>query len=122
MIKTLLYILVGNTLALLVSDKALDGLSFEGGYAAYVAAALIIILLNIFIKPIIKLLSFPLIFFSAGIFLIVINAFILYLTKYTLSVIDIYGITMTVENYLTYVLAAIIFGLTNWFISWLIKE
>jgi len=59
---------------------------------------------------------------SAGLFSIVINAFILYLTHYILEVADIAGVALHVESLLTYVLAAVIFGVANWLISWFLKD
>ncbi len=119
--KILLTVLI-NALALFVVSLVLDGFQFEGGWIAPVIVGVIITVLNLIVKPFIKLLSFPLIFFTGGLFLIVINALILYLANYLLNIIDISGVAMHVENTLTYVFAAIIFGLANWFLHWAIKE
>jgi uncharacterized membrane protein YvlD (DUF360 family) len=35
---------------------------------------------------------------------------------------DIAGIALQVESLLTYLFAAIIFGVANWFIHWFLKE
>lgn len=122
MIVQIIYTLLANAIALFVSDKILEGLSIDGGYIAFIVVGLTIAVLNFFVKPILKFLAFPLVFFSAGLFLFVINAFIVYLAKYLIDVMDISNIAMHVDNLLTYVLAAIIFGLANWFISWLTKN
>lgn len=118
----LIYVIVTNALALFIASLVLEGLSFEGGWLAPVIVAAILTVLNFLVKPILKLLSFPLVFLSAGLFLIVINAFILYLSNYLLVVMDIEGVVMHVESLLTYVFAAIIFGVANWFIHWFLKE
>jgi hypothetical protein len=68
------------------------------------------------------LLSFPLVLLSAGLFLIVINAFILYLTVYVIEVMDIDGVSMAIQGLLTYLLAAVILGLANSTIHWFLKE
>ncbi len=122
MIVSIIYTLLANALALFVSDKLLDGLTINGGYIAFIIVGFTIAVLNYFVKPVLKFLAFPLVFFSAGLFLFAINAFIIYLAKYLIDVMDISNISIQVDNLLTYVLAAIIFGLANWFISWLTKN
>lgn len=114
--------LIANALALFACDKVLDAFTITGGIPAFVIFGGIIAVLNFFVKPILKFLAFPLVFFSAGTFLIVINAAIIYLAKYLLDVMDFGEITVQVDNLLTYALAAVIFGVANWFISWLIKD
>lgn len=62
----------------------LPGIKVESfGFAMLVAAALTIV--NIFIKPIIKLLAFPINLFTFGLFNLVINFGILYGTAYFIS-------------------------------------
>ncbi len=118
----LIFTIVINAVALFIVSLVLDGFTMEGGWVAPVIAAAVITILNMIIKPIIKLLAFPLVFFSAGLFLIVINAFILYLTEYLIRVMDIEGVSLHFDNLLTYGLAAIIFGVANWLIHWFLKE
>ncbi|MBT4384278.1 phage holin family protein [Candidatus Peregrinibacteria bacterium] len=117
-----LYLIVTNAFALFLVSILLEGVQFEGGITAPVIAGGIIALLNFFVKPILKFLSFPLVFISAGFFIIIINAFILYLANYIIFVMDIEGVAMNVDNLLTYVLAALIFGVANWLIHWFLKE
>jgi len=118
----LIYTIIINAVALFIASLVLSGFVLEGGWMTPVIAAAVITILNMFVKPILKLLSFPLVFFTAGLFLIVINAFIIFLTQYTITVMDIEGVAMHVDNLLTYVLAAIIFGLANGLIHWFLKE
>lgn len=117
-----IYVTIINALALFIASQVLTGFSFEGGYIAPLIVGGILTILNFFVKPILKFLSFPIVFLSAGLFLFVLNAIILYLANYVLVVMDIEGVTMQVDNLLTYLLAAIIFGLANWFIHWFLKE
>ncbi len=79
-------------------------------------------LLNLLLKPILKFVSMPLIFFSAGFFLIVINAAILWITDQLLEILDFTNIDFQIEGILNFLLAAIIFGITNWFAHWLFKR
>lgn len=111
-----------NMGALWATSMVLDKFSYEGGIVFLLIAGILMGILNSCMKPIIKLLSFPLIFFSAGLFLIVINALILYLLDYILAVLDFTGVNLTIDGTLTYLWAAIILGVVNWFERWVLKE
>lgn len=117
-----LYTIIVNALALFLVSILLDGFSFEGGYLAPIIVGFILTVLNFLVKPILKFLSFPLVFFSAGLFIIVINAIVIYLAQYILTIADISGVSMQVDNPLTYLFAAVIFGVANWFIHWFLKD
>ncbi|MFA5855550.1 MAG: phage holin family protein [Candidatus Gracilibacteria bacterium] len=114
--------ILANAVALLIISRLLSGFVFEGGYLAPILVAAILSILNFILKPVIKLLSFPLIFITGGLFLIVINAFLIYLSSYLLRVMDISGTALHVESILTYVFAAIILGVANWLIHWFLKD
>lgn len=119
---SILYTLLANGAALFLASRVLDGLIFTGGIPTYLIVAAILSILNFVLKPILKILSFPLIFISGGLFLIVINALILYLAQHLLTTMDFSGLSMTVDGPLTYLLAAAIFGLANWLIHWFLKD
>ena len=111
-----------NALGLFIVSKLLSGFVFGPSIISPILAGVTITILNAIVKPIIKLFSFPLVMLSAGLFLIVINAFILYLTVYLIQVMDIEGATLTVNGPLTYVWASIILGIANSTIHWFLKE
>lgn len=67
-----------NTLAVLVAVYMVPGLSFKDNWTPFVAALLLGIL-NAFIRPIMMFLALPLLIFTLGLFTLVINAFLLYL-------------------------------------------
>jgi putative membrane protein len=119
---SILYTLLANSLALFLVSRILDGMQFQGGIMTFLIVALIISILNFVLKPILKILSFPLIFLTGGLFLIIINALILYLAQHLLTVLDFSGLAMTVDKPLTYLFAAVIFGVANWLIHWFLKE
>ncbi|MEJ5167128.1 MAG: phage holin family protein, partial [Thermoanaerobaculia bacterium] len=56
-------------------ERLLEGIEAkEKGWYVYVIMALIMALLNIFLKPVLKFLSCPLIILTLGLFSLVINA------------------------------------------------
>ncbi|NOS70916.1 MAG: phage holin family protein [Verrucomicrobia bacterium] len=69
-----------NTLAVLVAERIVDGISFEkGNLWTPIVTALVLGILNYFIRPIMMLLALPLLIFTLGLFTLVINAALLYL-------------------------------------------
>lgn len=70
--KTLARILL-TTLALLVVAAYVPGVHIDGLQSA-VVAAIVIGLLNIFVRPILVILTFPITLLTVGLFLLVINA------------------------------------------------
>ncbi|MCX6270247.1 MAG: phage holin family protein [Bacteroidetes bacterium] len=67
-----------STLAVLITSYLLPGVHIQGVTAALVVAAVLAIL-NTFLKPVVIILTIPITFFTLGLFLVVINVFIIYL-------------------------------------------
>ena len=68
-------------LSVWVAAYFLDGITYEG-WQALAIAALVLGILNAIIKPVLTLLSLPLLLLTLGLFLLVINAVILKLTAF----------------------------------------
>ncbi|EKD93122.1 MAG: hypothetical protein ACD_28C00235G0002 [uncultured bacterium] len=111
-----------NIGALLVVTELLDQVTYAGGWKFFLVTGALIGALNTFLKPIIKFFALPAIILSGGLFLILINAIILWITEELVGILDLPGIDFNIEGALTFVLAAILFGLTNWFEHWLFKR
>jgi putative membrane protein len=75
-----------NALALGAAAMLLPGIYFEGGWAL-VVTALIFGLVNALIRPLVKLLTCPLIILTLGLFTLVVNAGMLLLTSYLAELI-----------------------------------
>jgi Predicted membrane protein len=67
-----------NTLAVLVAVSILPGIRYERILDLFIASLLLGIL-NAFVRPILLLMALPLLIFSLGLFVFVINALLLYL-------------------------------------------
>ena len=69
-------------LALFVAAWALPGIRVEGnGWIVYAVMAVILGLVNVVVRPLLKVVSFPLILLTLGLFLLVINAVTLWLSS-----------------------------------------
>ncbi len=66
-----------------------DLLKFEGNWWHVVVVALILALINSYLKPILRILSFPITLVSLGLFALVLNAFLLLLVALIADAVDI---------------------------------
>jgi putative membrane protein len=74
--------ILANAAAILAANFLVPGFYFRGGGAELLLAAAILGIVNSLVKPVVKLLSLPLIILSFGLFLIVINVALLFLVSY----------------------------------------
>ena len=69
-----------------------------GGIKCYWIAAVAFGLLNGIVKPILKLLSLPLMLITVGFFVFVINTFLVWFAEYALDVLEFEGVTIVVAG------------------------
>lgn len=122
MLKHILTGIVLNGCALYLVTKLLPDIHYTGGLSFFILAGSLIGFLNTFVRPLMKLLSFPLVLMTIGLFTIVINIVIFWLTMKLVNGIGILDVTVSIEAPLTYVWAALLFGLVNWGIHLLIHN
>jgi putative membrane protein len=72
--------LVVNAIALWLATRLVDGLSFDGELPFLLVVALIFGAVNSIVKPILVLLTFPFLIVTLGLFLLVLNGLMLWLT------------------------------------------
>lgn len=72
-----------STVAVLVASHVVPGISY-GNWRDLLVATLVLGLLNSFLRPVLMLLSLPLLIFTLGLFTIVINAVLLLLVSWLL--------------------------------------
>ena len=96
-------------------------IAYSGGLTFFITGGVILGVINLLVKPIIKLLSLPLIFLSGGLVLILINVGVLWFLSYFLQVAEFRDVSIYFPNFSTYVIGAIVFGVINWTSSFLIK-
>ena len=72
--------LIVNALALWLATRLVDGISFDGQIAFLFIVALVFGAVNTIVKPILMVLTFPFLIVTLGLFLLVLNAAMLWLT------------------------------------------
>jgi len=70
-----------NAAALWVATKVVSGITSDADAVTFLAVALVFGLLNALVRPLLSMLTCPLMILTLGLFTFVINAFILWLTS-----------------------------------------
>jgi putative membrane protein len=99
-----------NAAALAVAAYLLPGITVSD-WQALLVAALILGLVNAVIKPVLKLVTCPLIVLTAGLFTLIINAAMLGLTAWLAESFDV---GFTVDGLGTALLGAVIITIVSW--------
>ncbi|MDP4001558.1 MAG: phage holin family protein [bacterium] len=106
--------ILGNVVALYVASIIVPGFVVSGSWEQYLIAGLVFGLLNLLVRPILKVISFPLILLTLGMFTAIINILMLWILDYLVSFI-------TIEGFLALVGATIIVSVVNLFFSMIAK-
>lgn len=96
-----------------VAAEVVSGIHVHGGFGALLWIAFLFSVVNLILGPLIRVLSFPLIVLTLGLFLLVINACLLALVAGLSSHLDI-------DNFLSAFLAALIITVFSWLAELLI--
>jgi putative membrane protein len=78
-----------NAAALWVAIQLVDGIDHRGSWWALLLVALVFGVLNASVRPLLKLLSIPLLIVTLGLFIFVINAVMLRLTSWVSNLLDL---------------------------------
>ncbi|QNG19787.1 phage holin family protein [Rhodococcus triatomae] len=100
-------------------DIASSGRGTGWDFAVVLFIALVFTVVNAFVKPLVQLLSLPLLILTLGLFTLVINALMLMLTAWISSHTD-YG--LTVDGFWTAVWGALIISIVNFVLSALVPD
>lgn len=81
------------------------GISFEGDWLRFLGVAAVFAVLNVVVRPILKLFSLPLILVTLGLFIFVINGLMIWLTS---SVSASLGLGFHVAGFMPAILGALV--------------
>lgn len=73
--------LLVNAAALYVATQIVPGVTFTGGWLPFLGVALVFGVVNAFVRPVAWILTLPFILVTLGLFLLVINGLMLWLTS-----------------------------------------
>lgn len=92
-----------------------DRLSIGIGLGTVAGAGLFLALVNMALKPILVILSFPAIIFSLGLFMLVLNGFLILIASWLYS-------PLYVKNLGVAIIAGIIVGLVNFLVTKVLED
>lgn len=132
--KRLLRYFAANLFALYLVTFYNSGFTISGGGGTFLYAALLLSMINMFIKPLLKILFLPINLITLGFFSWVINIFALYLLTLIVPQIRIDAWTFSgfqsvwfslpsfhINNYVNFILCAISLSIITEFMHWLYK-
>jgi len=99
-------LIVSNAIALYVATKLIPGFTIKSDYVGFLEIGFVLGIINVFIRPILKLLSLPLIILSFGLFSFIINIALLYITSNLFSF-------FTIDTLLAGILGLLVISITN---------
>lgn len=113
-----------NALALYAAvvfvNNTIGGIRLQDpGWQSYVWMALIFGLINAFLRPVLALLTCPLIILTLGLFTLLINTFLFYLVGY---IGRFFGVGFFIENFWAAFLGAIVVSVISVVLSLLLKD
>jgi putative membrane protein len=107
-----------NAVALYVAALIVHGIRMEHDWAALALIALIFGIVNALIRPMLKVLSCPIIALSLGLFTLVINAVMLLLTAWIGKQL---GIGFYVDSFAAAVVGALVISLVSIFLNLFVR-
>ncbi len=102
--------LLATAAALWAAVALVPGITYTGGVLELLGVALVFGFVNAVIRPILKLLTCPLVVLTLGLFVFILNAFLLWLTSMMAQAL---GIGFVVEGFWAALVGALIVGVVS---------
>lgn len=122
MIKSLGIRLALNAAVLYLIFYIMPDIRYTGGLKFFIVAGLFMTIINIVLKPILKVLAFPFILFTAGLFMVLVNAFLLWILTIALHASKIPEVSLVIPTKGSYLIAGLLFGLLNWVLNTIFRK
>ena len=108
-----------NAIALFLAVYLVPGVNLQGGWVSIMWLALIFGLINAFLRPLLKVLTCPLIVLTLGLFTLLINTFLFWLTS---QVGQAFGIGFTIDGFWPAFLGGLVVTMVSVIMSLLLKD
>ena len=107
-----------NAAALWVATRIVPGVTYSGDFLPFLAVALVFGIVNAFIGPVVKLFALPLIILTLGLFALVVNGLLLWLTS---ALSESLGLGFHVSGFWPAFWGAIVMSIISWILSLLTR-
>ena len=111
--------LLVNAAALWVATRLVGGVTYTGEWLPFIGVALVFGFVNAFIRPVAKILTFPFIILTLGIFSLVVNGLMLWLTS---ALSGALGLGFSVHGFRAAFWGALVVSLVSTVLSMMITE
>jgi putative membrane protein len=111
--------LLVNAAALWVATRLVGGVTFDGSWPPLFGVALVFGVVNAFIRPIAKFLTFPIILITLGLFTLVVNGLMLWLTS---SLSGVLGLGFHVSGFWAAFWGALVVSIVSALLSMLVAD
>jgi putative membrane protein len=95
------------------------GVTYSGGWLPLIGVAIVFGVVNTFVSTIAKILTFPIIIVTLGLFLLVINGLMLWLTS---RISDALGLGFHVEGFWPAFWGALVVSIVSTLLGWMIGK
>jgi putative membrane protein len=106
-------------IALYAAVQLVPGITYEGGWTTLAGMALIVGLLNAFVRPLLALMSCPLIIVTMGLFILVLNAAVFLLAA---RVASVFGVSFFVSGFGSAFWGALVVGIVSFFMNLWVRD
>ncbi|MFJ4034633.1 phage holin family protein [Streptomyces griseoluteus] len=122
--KNLLVKTIANAGALAVAVWLLDKITLTGASTGKKVGTLIVValvfgLVNLLVKPVVKVLTFPLFILTLGLITLIVNALMLLLTSWVCGQLNL---SFHVEGFWTAVLGGLIISVVSWALNLVLPD
>jgi putative membrane protein len=108
-----------NAVAIFLAIRFVPGISLQSGLMSVIWLALILGLMNAFLRPLLTLLTCPLIIVTLGLFTLLINTFLFWLTG---QVGQIIGIQITINGFWPAFLGGLVVSVVSVVMTLILKD
>jgi putative membrane protein len=108
-----------NAIALFAAVELIPGMRFDGGPVKLMVVALVFGIVNAFVRPILTVLSCPLVLVTLGLFTLVINAAMLLLTA---RLSEVWSLGFTVSGFWPAFWGGLVVGIVSVILAMVVKE
>jgi putative membrane protein len=108
-----------TSIALYAAVQLVPGITYEGGWLTLAGMALVFGLMNAIVRPVLTLLSCPLILLTMGLFILVINGGMLLLAS---RLAGAFGVNFYVDGFGPAFWGALVVGAVSFFLNMFIRD
>ena len=116
---SLLIRLFVNAAALWIATQFVTGVTYRGAVLPFIAVALVFGVVNAVIRPVLKLFTFPLFIVTFGLFALILNGLMLWLTS---SLSSVLGLGFHVSGFFPAFWGALVVSLVSTLLGLLIRD